>query len=472
MRMLKRLACAAVSVAMAATMLTGCNNGRYIMSYDDTDVNAGIYIYNIVSEMLNQQYMLYYKGSSGGVMDEKVNGKEMAVYLEENAMEKTKEYCAVTEKFKELDLELTDEDLKSIASSATNSYNSQKDMYEELGISKESIKLMLKESKMKEMIFDYYYGKDGKEAPSDDEVEKYVNENYVRFKTISISKSTKSDEDEKEKENKENKELADKYFKKAEGKNFKDFDEVIEEYEKYVEEKEKQESSGTDSSSSSSASDSSSSSSAADSSSSSSAADSSSSSSSAADSSSSSSAADSSSSKVGDTDSTSKTDSSSASDSSSNSDSSSESGSISEAASIADSSSDDSSTGETKEEDKYPHESMINYASYDEDTLATESGKMLTKIKEMKQGAAEQFENDDAYYIIIKGDVSERSKEYASENHDTILNEMFEKTFEKTIAGWAEDLNIKVDNKSVKRYSAKSLYNKYTDFVTKNNKSS
>ena len=455
--MLKRLACAAVSVAMAATMLTGCNNGRYIMSYDDTDVNAGIYIYNIVSEMLNQQYMLYYKGSSGGVMDEKVNGKEMAVYLEENAMEKTKEYCAVTEKFKELDLELTDEDLKSIASSATNSYNSQKDMYEELGISKESIKLMLKESKMKEMIFDYYYGKDGKEAPSDDEVEKYVNENYVRFKTISISKSTKSDEDEKEKENKENKELADKYFKKAEGKNFKDFDEVIEEYEKYVEEKEKQESSGTDSSSSSSASDSSSSSSAADSS------------------SSSSSAADSSSSKVGDTDSTSKTDSSSSSsaaDSSSNSDSSSESGSISEAASIADSSSDDSSTGETKEEDKYPHESMINYASYDEDTLATESGKMLAKIKEMKQGAAEQFENEDAYYIIIKGDVSERSKEYASENHDTILNEMFEKTFEKTIAGWAEDLNIKVDNKSVKRYSAKSLYNKYTDFVTKNNKSS
>ncbi len=115
---------------------------------------------------------------------------------------------------------------------------------------------------------------------------------------------------------------------------------------------------------------------------------------------------------------------------------------------------------------------MINYASYDEDTLATESGKMLAKIKEMKQGAAEQFENEDAYYIIIKGDVSERSKEYASENHDTILNEMFEKTFEKTIAGWAEDLNIKVDNKSVKRYSAKSLYNKYTDFVTKNNKSS
>ena len=145
--MLKRLACAAVSVAMTATMLTGCNNGRYVMSYGKTDVNAGIYIYNIVSEMLNQQYMLYYKGSSGGVMDEKVNGKEMAVYLEENAMKKTKEYCAVTEKFKELDMELSDDDMKTVSSSATNAYNQQKDMYEELGISKESIKLMLKESR-------------------------------------------------------------------------------------------------------------------------------------------------------------------------------------------------------------------------------------------------------------------------------------------------------------------------------------
>ena len=425
MRMLKRLACAAVSVAMTATMLTGCNNGRYVMSYGKTDVNAGIYIYNIVSEMLNQQYMLYYKGSSGGVMDEKVNGKEMAVYLEENAMKKTKEYCAVTEKFKELDMELSDDDMKTVSSSATNAYNQQKDMYEELGISKESIKLMLKESKMKEKLFDYYYGKDGKQAPSDSDIEKYINENYVRFKSLSISKSTKSDEDEKKKENKENEELIEKYFKQAEGKSFDSFDEVIEAYNKYVEEKEKK-ASGTDSSSSSS---------------------------SASDSSSSSSAADSSSSKVGATDSSSSgTDSSSSDTDSSEHDH------------------DHEDTGATTKENKYPNESMVNYASIDEDTLNTESGKMLTKIKGMGEGKAEKFENDDAYYIIIKGDVKQRSKEYAEENHDTLLKEMFEKTFDKTIEEWAEDLDIKVDNKSVKRYSAKALYKKYTDFSSKNKK--
>lgn len=436
MRILKRLACAAVSVAMAASMLTGCDNGRYIMKYGDTDVNSGIYIYNIVSEMLNQQYTLYYKGSSNGVMDEKVDGKEMAVYLEENAMKKTKEYCAVTEKFKELGLELSDDDVKSAAASATNAYNAQKDMYEEMGISKESIKLMLKETKMKEKLFDYYYGSEGKEKPSDEDIEKYVNDNYLRFKSITISKSTKTDEDEKKKENEENKALAEEYLKKSASSSFSSFDSVIDEYSKYVEEKNKA-ASGSDSSSGADSSDSSSSSSQADSS-------SSEDSSSSAESSS---AADSSSSKVGDTDSSSQTDSSEE---------------------EHDHDHDDSSADTSETENKYPNESMINYALYDEETLKTESGKVLAKIKDMSEGKAELFENDDAYYIVIKGDVKERTKEYASDNHDTVVKEMFEKTFDETIAKWAEELDIKVDNNSLKRYSAKKLYNKYADFTTKN----
>ncbi|MBR6984794.1 MAG: hypothetical protein IKH75_14955, partial [Ruminococcus sp.] len=64
MSRLKRLASAAVSVAMAAVMLTSCSTGRYCMTYSgDKNVNSGIYIYNIISELLNQQYVMYYSGS-------------------------------------------------------------------------------------------------------------------------------------------------------------------------------------------------------------------------------------------------------------------------------------------------------------------------------------------------------------------------------------------------------------------------
>ena len=473
MKMLKRLAAGIVSIAMAATMLTGCNSGRYVMSYDGNDVNSGIYIYNVLSELLSQQYTLYIKGSSDDIMDQKVDGKEMAVYLEDKAMEKTKEYCAVTEKFKELGLELTDEDMKTIASSATNTYNAQKDMFEEMGISKESIKLVLKGTKMKSMIFDYYYGTDGKEAPKDEEIEKYVTDNYLRYKSITISKSTSTDDATKEKENKEKKEQADKYFKQAESKSFTSFDDVIDAYKKDTEKASKaasgDSSTGDSSSNSDSKSDSSSSSSQADSSSSSNA--------------DSSSAVESDSSKVGDNDSSSSSAAESSSSSESKSDSSSssaadtsstaDSSSKDDTSSTADSSSaaDTSTTGTTKTEaSKYPNETMINYANYNEEQLASDTGKMATKIKEAETGKAFFYEDDTGYYIIIKGDASERAKGYASENHATLLDEMFSKTFEKNIAEWAEKLDIKVDNHSIKRYSAKSLYNRYADFLAKDSK--
>ena len=256
MAKLKRLASAVVSIALSAVMLTSCNSGRYCMSYDDKNINSGVYIYNIMSELLNQQYMMYYTGEDANkLMEKEIEGKKMPTYLEDMAMKNTKEYCALSTQFKELGLSFSDEDKKSISTSATNAYNAQKSMFEEMGISKESIKMVIEQGKMRDQIFEYFYGKDGKEAVSDDDLEKYVNESYLRYKTISISKSTKSDSSEKDKENKENEELIEKYFKQAEGKSFADFDQVIADYDKYVEEKNKKDTDSSKSDDSSSSAD-------------------------------------------------------------------------------------------------------------------------------------------------------------------------------------------------------------------------
>lgn len=466
MAKLKRLACAVVSAALTASMLTGCNSGRYCMSYGNKDVNSGVYIYNIVSELLSQQYMMYLTGEdTSEIMDKKVDGKDMASYLEDNAMKNTKEYCAITDQFDKLGLSLTDEENKTISSSANDTYNSQKDMLEELGISKESVKMVLKQSKMKDKIFNYLYDKDGKEEVPDADLEKYVSENYLRYKTISISKSTNKDDAEKEKENKEIEERIDKYFKQAEGLSFEDFDKVIETYDKDEEAKNKQDTTTTTSDDSSKVGEPDTTTTTASpetpaATSSSSAADSSSSSSSSSESSSSS-------------DSSSKADSLSSSDSSSSDDHdhdhdhdlTSDSSSKADDSSAADNTS--SSTDTTGETDKYKNETMVNYSTISESTLKEDYGKMMTEIKNMSTGKAVKYSNDSAYYIIIKGDTSERSKDYTSSNRASLLKEMKEKEFDKKIEGWEEDLNIKVDNSSIKRYSAKSLYNKYTDYLSK-----
>ena len=457
MAKLKRLASAVVSIAMAAVMLTSCNSGRYCMSYDNKDINSGVYIYNIMSELLNQQYMMYYTGEdSSKLMDKEIEGKKMSEFLEDTAMKNTKEYCALSEQFKKLGLSFSEEDKKSISSSATSAYNAQKSMFEEMGISKESIKMVIEQGKMRDSIFEYYYGKEGKNAVSDEELEKYVNESYLRYKVISISKSTKSDKAEKEKENKENEELIEKYFKQAEGKSFEDFDAVIEQYNKDVEEKNKAASDSTSSDTDSSSASTDSSSASTDSSSS--------------DSDLSTVSLDSS--KVGEPDSSSQADSSSQTDSSAASDdTSSVADTNSSAADEHDHEHDDDSSAADAENSKYKNESMVNYANLNESTLKEDYGKLLTKIKDMSQGKAEKFDNDSTYYIIIKGDVTQKSKEYVSENRDTVLKEMKDKDFDKMIEDWEKELNIKVDDNAIKRYSATSLFDRYTNYLSKNQKS-
>ena len=417
---LKKSACAALSVALSAAMLTSCSAGRYCMSYDDDkQVNSGIYIYNIVSEMINQQYLTYYTGNTESIMKKKVGDKEMAVYLEDTAMKNTKAYCAISSKFSELNLSLTQDETKSISDTATNAYNAQKDMFEEMGISKESIKNVITQSKMREKLFDYYYGKDGKEPVSDEDLEKYVNDNYLRFKTLSISKSTNSDETEKEKENKKLEATIDEYLKKAQGVSFDGFDDIIHEYEESVEAK-------------------------------------------------------SSTKNVGDSDSSSQSDSSAADSStadSSTTDSSTADSSTTDSSTVdssaAESGSDSSTTGETQEKDKYEHENFVNYSTYDEEGLKTDYGKLLTEVKGLSQGVYTKYSNDSTYYIIIKGDASLRSSEYVSENRDTVVSEMKNDDFDKMVEEWEEEINIKVNDNSIKRYSAKNLYKRYTDYTSK-----
>ena len=81
------------------------------------------------------------------------------------------------------------------------------------------------------------------------------------------------------------------------------------------------------------------------------------------------------------------------------------------------------------------------------------------------------YEDDNAYYILIKGDVKDRDTEYAKDNHEDLLKEMKSDEFQKKLTGWVEKLDIKVNNKAIKRYTPKVVYDKQTEYYSKNNKS-
>ncbi len=107
----------------------------------------------------------------------------------------TKEYAAVVDKFNELGLTLSDEDIKSINDSISKKHMgfSGRVFTRGSGYLKGICKsLRSKARKMREELFDHYYAEGGEEAVSDDEMVKYLDDNYLRYKSISFAKTKAS----------------------------------------------------------------------------------------------------------------------------------------------------------------------------------------------------------------------------------------------------------------------------------------
>lgn len=434
----KKITAALTAALLCTASLTACSDTSYVMTVGDSKINAGIYIYNELTEMSYQMTMMYYQnGIKKDYFDQKVDGKAFDEYLSDYALTATKEYAAVVDKFNELGLTLSDEDIKSINDSISSTWDSQGEFYESEGISKESVKLALKGSKMREELFDHYYAEGGEEAVSDDEMVKYLDDNYLRYKSISFAKTTASTDssssatdsstDSADAANEEAKAKRDEFLEKAQGVSFDDFDSIIDEYNDYVASKKAKDSSSAADSDSSAAE-----------------------SSTASD--------DTSSVSDIDTSSTASDDTSSVSDSTADS---------STVASDTDSSADSSSSAP----DPYANEKMMNYGTMDDSQKDTTNGKILKEVSGMSTDVATAYEDDNAYYILIKGDVKDRDTEYAKENHEDLLKEMKSDEFQKKLTSWVEKLDIKVNNKAIKRYTPKVVYDKQTEYYSKNNKS-
>lgn len=428
---------AACSAAAAMTLsLAGCTDTSYVMTYDGNKIPAGVYIYNMYSEMSYQMTMMYYtQGITEKYFDQEVDGKKFADYLSDRAMTATKEYCAIVSEFEELGLELTDDELSDINDTVRDLWENSSELLEKEGISRDSVKLVNKASKMRDKIFDYYYAEGGIEEVKDSDIEQYLNENYVRYKTITIAKSTNEDESAAAEEDKEKETLRDEYLAKAEGVSFDEFDEIINEYNDYVA---SQNSTADDSSS--------------------------------ADSNTDSAASDDSSSSVSSDDSQASNESSvdSAADSSAaGTESETDSSAVDSSADADSSSADSESTSGTTSEDPYKNEVLYNVGQIDEDAEETDSIKLAKEANGLEVGVAEAYEDDNNYYVVIKGDITERSAEYATENHDSMVQTMKSDDFQTLIDGWVEKLKISENKDAIKRYTPTAVYDIQTEYTSK-----
>ncbi|MBR6874443.1 MAG: hypothetical protein IKN17_13135 [Ruminococcus sp.] len=437
----RKLAALTACAVIAATV-SGCTNTQYSVKYDDKEVKPGVYIGYAFNELNNQIYNLYYtQGVTEDYFSQQVEGVSLSEYVKNNSLKDIKEYAAISKQFEEAGLTISDDELKTMSSNVNSSWDSMGGMYEYIGVSKESLKEIYRESLMRTKLFDSYYAEGGKEPATDEELQKYVNDNYIRYKMISIYKSSATDDETKEAENKTKLETRDKFYEQGKDYSFDDFDKLIDDYNA---------SSSTASDDTSSAADDTSS-----------AADDTSS---AADDASS--AADDASSEAASAADESEADSSEAAI-----DTESEVNSADDSSADDSAAADDSSTGDTEEpqeeEDPYKNEVMINLASYEDEDFETASGQLYKFIRDAEVGKVLTFENDNAYYIVVKGDVSQRT-DYVGDNRDNLIQSVKNDDFQSKLDSWIEAMDIQVNDKAVKRYTPEVLYDRMMEYNKKN----
>ena len=421
-------ALAAVSAAAMMFTMSGCSDTRYAMTYKGGEkVNAGVYIYNLYTEMSYELTMAYYStGSAVLDLDSDKDGKKLRDYLVEQARKDTKECAAITYKFNELGLKLTEEEVQSINDSVKSIWDASGDLMEEEGISKESIKTVIQSQTMRTRLFDYYYAADGKEAVTDADMQKYIEDNYIRYKAIRISKSSNEDAAAAAEENKENEAVRDEYLAKAEGVSYEEFDAIIEEYNAYAAAKYEEETSAEEDTTAEDI--------------------------------------------IGpvateETETEVDAPEDSAPEETADTESAAEETQPEEV--VADETEDEINLDSAPTDSQDNNDTMFDFGGLEDDMKDSVSGKLAAFINGMKNGEVAAYEDDSFYYVIMKGDVKEKSAEYATENHDTLLQTMKGDDFQAKIDSWVEEIGIEENSDAIKKYTAQVVYDKQNEFYSK-----
>lgn len=193
MSRLKRITAGLTALAMSLS-LTACGaNTRTALTIDGYEVPAGVYIYYLSTAYSSAVSQLSEENSELDTTDKEaikgqtLEGKDITTWIQDKATEMVTDFVATEKKFDELGLTL-DADAKSSISQMKDYYwASSQENFEKNGISEESFTKILTSSYKSDEIFKYYYGVDGQEGVTEDELRQYYIDNNIRCQYLTMS---------------------------------------------------------------------------------------------------------------------------------------------------------------------------------------------------------------------------------------------------------------------------------------------
>lgn len=246
MKNLRKIAAAALSVALSASMY-GCtpsigSGTRNAMSVDGYDIPAGLFIYYTLQGYSEAADILQTQSGTAPTVDEvkksTIDGTDSTDWIQNKATEYCKDFVSVQREFELIGGELTAEEIDEAAQMAEY-YYAQDPRLEENGISLDTMKLMAESSYKEQQVFNYYYGFEGEKGCSEDELKEYFDENFARVKYVSISLLDEEGELVSEDKQRSLRKKADEYVHQINDKyreidKMHEVDKVQEKYDEYV----------------------------------------------------------------------------------------------------------------------------------------------------------------------------------------------------------------------------------------------
>jgi hypothetical protein len=229
MSLFKKITAILMSAAILASLSACGESTRWGAKINGKELKAGIYIYYSMNAYYDAQEFL--KEGQTDVFAINIEDKPAVKWMQDKATENMQEYVAVEEKFDELGLTLTEDEIKSAENMIEQMWEYYGSYYEEHGISKQSnIDIRLNALK-KEAIFKHYYAEGGTEAVAEDTIRQYMKDNYAYVNYIAMQLKDGEGNLLKSDGKAKIKEMAEDYIKRA--KNGEDFNKIAAEYDKY-----------------------------------------------------------------------------------------------------------------------------------------------------------------------------------------------------------------------------------------------
>ena len=189
---------------------TACANNGWAIKGEGESLSTSIYVFYLMQAYQEATQKLTQEGkSTSDISNEKIENQTAPNWIAEKALKRCKELIATEKMFKDMNLSLTEEESKKAQETTDSLWESSGNMYEKnFGINKDAVHQAssLLNAKI-DKIFHAIYGKEGSSAVSDDEINDYYKNNYVKilFYSKVPYEATESEDENNNSEAEENK---------------------------------------------------------------------------------------------------------------------------------------------------------------------------------------------------------------------------------------------------------------------------